>query len=126
MGTLFQEDKASKTIRCPECNNFISSDAASCRFCGLTLTPEMLEVGVEKETEEIRQVQIGFHKTAFWTGLATLAIGTVLMGVSLVSLLLPIDGVIFPWSPVIFVAGLGQLLYSLYGFYQERPRKKKR
>jgi len=124
MSTLSLNDKI-ETLQCPNCGKYISSDAAACRFCSIPITAEMMQAGVEKETEEIRKFQIDFYKTTLASGAITLFIGGGLLFFSIVSVLFLPEGRFFLWSPVITLLGIGQIIYSLNGFYKERRRKKK-
>ena len=101
------------------------SESESCRCCSLHISPEIKQAGIEKETEEIRKYQYGLYKITLWSGIGTILLGIFLVIVSALAMVLRID-LVFPWSLVMILAGIGQVIFSFYGFYKERPRRKKK
>jgi len=118
-------NEAVKTLECPNCKKYITSDSATCRFCSFPISQEMIEAGVEKEDEEIRRFQVTFYKGALGTGAVFLLIGILLLVYFFVSYYATGRGVFYFWSPILILLGLGEIIYALHGFYKERPHKKK-
>jgi hypothetical protein len=123
MGTLSLKDEI-KTLECPGCKKYITSDAVACRFCSEPITREMVEAGIEKEDEVIRKHQIGLYWTALITGVVFLFTGGVLMLWFFVSYYLAGRGTFFFIGPILFFLGAGEVVYALNGFYKDRPKKK--
>ncbi len=118
MGTLFNE---SRTLQCPYCAKYISSDATFCKHCSEPISAEMLQAGIEKETENIRQVQIKFYRNSLAIGIVLLIAGAGLFFLNFLSARtgsLNIECL----SPILVIAGIGQVLYSLNGLYKERRK----
>jgi hypothetical protein len=86
------------------------------------LTDEVKSQAVEQEVEGNRQYRLKMHKGVFYAGLGIFGLGAALSLISIFSLFVANEGVYFPWSPVIVLAGLGQMLL---GFNSMRDERKK-
>jgi uncharacterized membrane protein YvbJ len=104
------------TLLCPNCKKYISSDATSCRFCGMEIDEDLMQHGVAQETEEIRKTNFAFHRNFMVSGFAFLAIGVSLLAQVIVT------GRFFFYSPVLVLLGLGQVIYGGIGMYGERKK----
>jgi hypothetical protein len=116
-------DDSYQAIKCPSCSKYISNQVNTCRFCSTLLTDEMKTQAIEAEQEESRQHRLKSNKTFLYVGIGIFALGTLLLLVSIGSILFTPEGRFFIWSPFIMVFGLGQIIYGLFGVFEERKRK---
>ncbi len=77
---------------------------------------------METEANDTRQYRVKMHKGVLYSGLGILAIGVVLSLTSFISIFVTGNGVYFPWSPVIVLFGLGQMLIGFNGIRDERKK----
>jgi len=111
-----------EVFQCPSCQQYISTKYDVCRFCSLPLSDEVKTKAVEQEAEGTRQYRLNMHKGVLWSGLGIFAIGLVLSVISIFSIFIAEQGFYFPWSPVIVLWGLGQMLIGLNSIRDERKK----
>lgn len=111
-----------QVFRCPKCQQFISNKYNACRFCSFQLTDAIKEQAIEKEASEIRLYRRGMFRKVFFIGLGIFALGAVLSIISYSTIFVIQAGYYFPWSPVIVLFGLGQMVIGLFGMWDERKQ----
>lgn len=111
-----------EVFKCPKCQQFISNKLKECRFCSFPLNEEIKAQAIEKEGSDTRKYRRGMFKKVLLIGLGIFAIGAVLSILSFITLFVAEGGFYFPWSPVIVLFGLGQMLIGLYGIWDERKK----
>jgi hypothetical protein len=109
-------------FQCPNCRQYISTKYEACRFCSFVLTDEIKARAVENETEGNRRYRSKMHKSVLYSGFGIFALGAVLSAVSVFSIFFAGEGFYFPWSPVIVLFGLGQMLIGFNGMREERKK----
>lgn len=114
-----------QAFQCPNCKNYVSTLQKQCRFCSLPLTDETKSKAVEVEKDGNRQYRLKAKRTIFFIGTGILALGLVLLTLSIISIFVNGYGYYFPWSPIIVLFGIGQMLIGLEGMFDERKKKKK-
>jgi hypothetical protein len=124
MSFLGQEDD-STVFRCPRCDQFISSNVETCRFCELPITKEMKAHSAAAQFEEDKAFRTGFHKNIFIVGAVMLVIGVLMLGWFAVSMLVLGRGDFFYISPILTLLGAGQIIAGLHGMYKEKRLKPK-
>ena len=107
-------------FQCPDCRQYISTRFDACRFCSFPLTDEIKAQAVGQEKEGNRQYRIKMHRAVLYSGFGIFALGVALSGISIVSIFFIEQGVYFPWSPVIVLFGLGQMLVGFNSLRDER------
>ena len=122
MSLLGQEDD-STVFRCPRCSQFISSQLDACRFCDLPITEEMKDASAAAVFEENKTYRIGFHKNILILGVVLFAVGFLMLGSFALSMLVKGEGSFFYISPLLVLAGLGQIILGLHGIYKEKRSK---
>jgi len=111
-----------EVFKCPNCQQFISNKYVVCRFCSLPLNDEIKAQAVEKEADDTRQYRVKMNKKVLYVGLGIFALGVVLSLISIFSIFFVGQGFYFPWSPIIVLFGLGQMLIGLFGILDERKK----
>ena len=112
-----------EVFKCPKCQQFISNKQDACRFCFFPLNAETVGQAIGKEADDTRQYRFNMHKKILYIGLGIFALGTVLSFLTYTTLFVTGGGFYFPWSPVIALFGLGQILIGLFGVFDERRKK---
>lgn len=111
-----------EVFKCPNCQQFISTKYDACRFCSFPLNDEIKAQAIEKEADDTRQYRFKMSKKVLYVGFGIFAIGAVLSLISVFSIFFAGQGFYFPWSPVIVLFGLGQMLIGLFGIFEERKK----
>ena len=119
MSLSLNEDEI-KVFRCPNCKQFISNKSDKCRFCSFEITEEIKHRESELQQAEDKGFRINTNKNILYVGLGIFALGLSLLSFSLVTIFSTGQGRFFIWSPIITLVGLGQIIYGLYGIYQEK------
>ena len=109
-----------EVFKCPKCQQFISNKQDACRFCSFPLNDEIRAQAIEKEADDTRHYRLNMHKKILYIGLGIFAIGVVLSFLSFATIFVAGSGIYFPWSPVIVLFGLGQMLIGVFGILSER------
>lgn len=109
-------------FQCPNCGQYISTRFDACRFCQFVLTGEKKAQAVEKEVDDTQQYRLKMHKGVLYAGLGIFAVGAGMSLFSVFSIFFNREGIYFPWSPIIVLAGLGQMLIGFNGIRGERKK----
>ena len=109
-------------FQCPNCRQYISTRYEACRFCSFELTDEIKAQAIVNETEGNRQYRLKMHKGVLYSGFGVFGLGVLLGLVSVVSIFFLREGFYFPWSPVVVLFGLGQMLIGFNGIREERKK----
>ena len=117
-------DDSYQAFKCPSCGQFISNQVDICRFCNAVITDDMKAKAIEQELEETRKFSFDSNKKFVYSGLATMAIGAILLLFSLYTMFFTNEGRFFIWSPILILFGLAQMMYGSFGMFEERKRKK--
>jgi hypothetical protein len=113
-------DDSYSVFQCPNCQKYVSNKADACRFCGFPLSDQVKAKAIEKESDDNRQFRRKGHKAMLYTGLGVFVLGLFLSAASYTTIFVTGQGFYFPWSPVIALVGLGQILYGFLGMREER------
>ncbi len=62
-------------------------------------------------------------RKVFFIGLGIFTLGAALSIISYSAIFVAEAGVYFPWSPVILLFGLGQMVIGLFGMWDERKQE---
>jgi hypothetical protein len=111
-----------EAFKCPNCQQFISNQNDACRFCSFPLDNNTKAQAIEKEANETRQYRFDMHKKILYVGLGVFVIGASLSFLSFSTIFVTGNGIYFPWSPVILLFGLGQMLIGGFGMLREREK----
>ncbi len=111
-----------EVFQCPKCQQYISNKLDACRFCFFLLNDEIKTQAINGETENTRKYRIKMHKGVLYSGLGIFALGLSLSAVSIISIFYVGQGYYFPWSPVVVLFGLGQMLIGVWGIRDERKK----
>jgi hypothetical protein len=65
-------------IQCPNCKEYISSDAAECRFCHRPIDPQMRQAAAVAQEAANRSHQKKQHRNTMLYGLVIMVIGIVI------------------------------------------------
>ena len=109
-------------FQCPKCRQYISTKYDECRFCNFPLSDEIKAQAIAIEVDGNRQYRLKMSKGVLYAGLGILALGLLLSLTSIYSIFIAGEGVYFLWSPIIVLAGLGQILIGLNGIRVERKK----
>lgn len=117
MGLINEADEY-EVFRCPKCSNFVSNAIDVCKYCSSPLDTDAKSAAISRVKEENRSFRIAAERTFFFTGIVTFLLGLVLMVYSASSVVN--GGSFFIWSPIITLAGLGQIILGARGLWRER------
>ena len=109
-------------FQCPKCRQYISTKYDACRFCSFPLTDEIKTQAVEKEVDGNREFRLKTNKAILYSGFGVFGLGAALSAISISTIFFNRGEIFFPWSPVIVVVGLGQILYGFSGVREERKK----
>ncbi len=118
-------DDSYQPLKCPSCGQYISNQVNSCRFCNALITDELKAQALKEEFEENRKYRLKSHKMFVYSGLGTMALGILLLLVSLFTIFFTNGGRFFIWSPVLIILGVAQMVYGSFGMFEERKQKVK-
>ncbi len=111
-----------EVFQCPECQQFISTKYEVCRFCEFPLSDEIKAGAIAKTNNDNTQYRLKMHKAVLYSGLGIFVIGVGLSFISIVSIFYTRQGFYFPWSPIIVLFGLGQMLIGFMSIREERKK----
>lgn len=109
-----------KSFRCPSCEEYISNKHKNCRFCSAPLNEEIIAKAIEGQDNENRSYRSKMSKKVMYVGFGISALGFILCFASYYTLFVSGEGFYFPWSPVVLLFGLGQVLVGAYGMWEEK------
>ena len=109
-------------FQCPKCQQFISTKFDACRFCEFPLNNEIKAEAIAKTENDNTQYRLKMHKAVLYSGLGIFVIGVGLSSISIVSIFYVGQGFYFPWSPIIVLFGLGQMLIGFMSIRDERKK----
>lgn len=109
-----------KSFRCPQCQQYISNKYDACRFCSFPLNEEVIKKAIETQESDNRKYRANWNKKVLYIGIGVFALGLVLSVLSYYTLFISGEGFYFPWSPVIALFGIGQIIMGLFGLWDER------
>jgi uncharacterized membrane protein YvbJ len=72
----------STVLQCPGCKEYISSDAASCRFCNRPLDPQTRQAAAAAQEVENRKYRKQQSLKTMLVGLGLLVVGVAITGVT--------------------------------------------
>ena len=110
----------SRVFQCPNCREFISSDATKCRFCSAPIDAHTAQAGVDAQTLENRKFRKKHYAKHMLTGA-----GLFLAGIVIAVLILVVQVIAAPSARLVVVyyglvlVGLGDFLYGLVGWLGE-------
>ena len=106
-------------FQCPNCHEYIASDARSCRFCSTQIdaqTAQDASQAQEIENRLYRRKQYGRHVV---TGSGLFALGLLIAVVSYVTTVTFSGGGFYLVTYGLMLSGLGDFLYGLVGWLGE-------
>jgi uncharacterized membrane protein len=113
----FGSDSTSKVeiLRCRDCQEFIASDAARCRFCGRQFDSMTITAGVAATRAENNRYRRDYYLKHMLVGLTLFAVFSLITFGTFWAASRRNQGyfVVF-WGFII--AGLGDFIYGLYGY----------
>lgn len=118
--SFLPDDLKTQTFPCPNCKQFISTDSENCRFCSIAISEEIKNAGLEQERKEKKQIALTSQKS-------TIILGAIFLGLSLVSVFVPIISVTYTeigtfscLTPILFLLGLAATIYGVVGYFKEK------
>lgn len=67
-------------VQCPNCKEYISSDAAECRFCHRPVDPQVRQAAFAAQEDANRSIQKKQHRNRMLYGLVIMVIGIAITG----------------------------------------------
>ena len=111
-----------RSFQCPSCKEYISNKFKSCRFCSFPLNEEAIETAIEAQDNDNRKYRSNLSRKVLYIGFGVLALGIILSAASYHTLFVTGDGFYFPWSPLIVLFGIGQIIIGFFGVWDERKK----
>ncbi len=120
--SIIPDELKTQTFPCPSCGQYISSEVDSCKFCSATITDEIKQMAIERESREKKNIFLKNQKNSLFLGI-------VLVGIGFALFLNPIISA--NWgtvrvpclSPILIPLGIGVIILSLMGYYKEKRSK---
>ncbi len=120
MSNLLGVSKELKVFKCPNCNEYISSNKENCPKCSFQITDYAKSLAIQTQDEEVKEANRKFYRTILYTGIGIFLIGGLMLLSSTVTMLSTGTLRIVIWSPFLTVLGLGQIFYGLNGLRKEK------
>jgi hypothetical protein len=112
-----------KVFQCPNCKEYVASDAKSCRFCSAPLDSQSVQRAVEAQTRENKTYRKRHYQKHMGIGFVVFAVGVAItVGTYLNAASSPRGGRYLITYGLIFVGG-GDFLYGLAGWIGELSSK---
>lgn len=120
--SIIPDELKTQTFPCPNCGQFISSDADVCRFCNVQISEEIRQAAIQQELNEKKNIFLRNQKNSLIMGIVMVAIGFGLFLNPIISA---------HWgstevpclSPILIPLGLGVIILSVIGYYKEKRSK---
>ncbi len=108
---------------CPQCGEFIATDASRCRFCSTPVDPQAAALVVFEKEKEHRRYLLSGYRRHMWRGGGLCLLGLVgSVGAFVLAYYSGIGGVYFVPLGVL-IAGAGDFLYGFWGVAAIREGK---
>ena len=118
--SFLPEELKMQSFPCPNCRQFISSEANICKFCSTQITPKIREFAVAKEINEKKRINLNRHKNY-------LILGVILFGIGLFTLITPIIQINYSnnvnfncLTPIFIMAGIVITIKSFLDYRREK------
>lgn len=109
-----------KVFKCPNCGEYVSSNKSSCPKCFFEFSDEMKQSSIDTEDKEVKEANRKFYKSIMYVGIVFFLLGGALVLQTVVSVVMTGQGLFSFWSPVLFLVGLGQIIYGWNGARKEK------
>jgi hypothetical protein len=119
--SILPEEFSVHSFRCPNCKEFISSDAQVCRFCSFTISAEVRDEAIRHDLDTKRQQDTKRAKN-------TMTIGIVFLVSGLLATAIPVfeSYAGYPminvscFIPFMIIGGLGTAMYGFNDYRKAR------
>ena len=112
-----------KVFPCPNCREFVASDAKRCRFCQTPLDEATVRRSVEAQAGENKRFRRGHYRRHLLVGGGMCALGLVVTIGTLAAAVTSREGGGFVITYGLIVVGGLDFLYGLVGLIEERFSK---
>ena len=109
----------SRVFPCPNCKEFIASDALQCRFCTATLDPQAASAAADRQEKENRIYRKKQYARHMMIGAPLFVLGLVVTIGSYVAATASEGGGRYFVTYGLVIAGAGDFLYGLFGWLGE-------
>jgi|KBSSwiStaDraftv2_1062776.scaffolds.fasta_scaffold49716_5 amino acid permease len=112
-----------KVFQCPNCKEFIASDATSCRFCSAPIDTQTAQLAVDAQQRENKQYRRKQYARHMLTGGGLFAVGLVITVGSYVAAASSKGGGSYAIMYGLMLIGGGDFLYGLVGWLGELKKE---
>ncbi len=112
-----------RVFQCPKCKEYVNTSMSECRFCHAPIDSHTAKLAADHEEDGNRLHRTRDYLRHIWIGLGLLLIGVILtFGVSSAASSDSEDHYFLFYGAI--VAGLLDLVYGLFGWWEERKGKR--
>lgn len=111
-------------FQCPNCNQYINSEASVCRFCSTIINEEIKESGLKKEKIKKIEFSIGWHKKLIVTGTFLFIIGLFLIISPIIEFNYSNNVNFNCLAPLFLVGGIAMTVVNIIGYFKEKRKLK--
>ena len=108
-----------KVFPCPQCREFIASDAISCRFCSAPVDASTAQSALTAQAKENKDYRRKHYSRHLLLGGGLFALGAVITVVTYVAAATSQTGGRYLITYGLMIAGAGDFLYGLVGWLGE-------
>ena len=108
-----------RVFQCPNCKEFIATDAKACRFCSTPITAELAQTAANAQADENRKYRKKKYTTHMLSGAGVFLVGAAITVVTFLAASVGKGGGHFVITWGLMLVGGGNFLYGLIGWLGE-------
>jgi uncharacterized membrane protein YvbJ len=109
----------SRIFQCPNCKEYISTDATTCRFCATPIDAQTAQAAADAQALENKRYRKKQYARHMWIGAGVFVLGLVITIGSYVAAASSEEGGSYVVTYGLMIVGGGDLLYGLAGWLGE-------
>ena len=112
-----------RVFQCPNCKEFIATDATTCRFCSTPIDPQTAQMAADAQQRENKQYRRKQYAKHMLAGGGLFALGLVITVGSYIAATSSEGGGRYSIMYGLMIVGGGDLLYGLAGWLGELKKE---
>ena len=109
----------SRIFQCPNCKEYISTDATTCRFCKTPIDAQTAQQAADAQVLENKRFRKKQYARHMWIGAGMFALGLTITIVSFIAAATSQEGGYYVVTYGLMLIGAGDLLYGAVGWMGE-------
>jgi len=108
-----------RVFQCPNCHEYIATDAKNCRFCSAPITPEVAQADANAQAIDNRKYRRKRYAVHMLSGAGLFVLGVGITAVTFLAASASEGGGYYVVTWGFILAGAGNFLYGLFGWLSE-------